>query len=106
MKYKVDFQKEYKTSEHISETIYVVVVIDHNHYHNRPFIFTKEVHPSSYTDVKGMVEEWNCGSYYTREFQAEVTIDDVIKAFINDGSVCKAYNSNTKCIEPVYFDHD
>ena len=75
MKYKVDFQKEYKTSEQISETIYIVVV-DHNHYHNRPFIFTREVHPSSYTDVKGMVEEWNCGSYYTREFQAEVTIDD------------------------------
>ena len=105
MKYTIDFQKEYKTSEHITEVIYVVV-IDHNHYHNRPFIFTKEVHPSSYTDVEGMVEEWNCGCYYTREFKAEVTIDDVIKAFVNDQPVCKAYYSNTKSVEEVYFDHD
>ena len=105
MKYTIDFQKEYKRSEHIIETIYVVVV-DNNHYHNRPFIFTREVHPSNYVDVKGMVEEWNCGSYYTREFQAEVTINDVIKAFINDEPVCKAYDSHTKCIEEVYFDHD
>ena len=104
MKYTVDFQKEYKISEHITEIIYVVVV-DRN-YHSRPFIFTKEVHPSSYKDVEGMVEEWNCGSYYTREFQADITIGDVVRAFINDEPVCKAYYSNTKSVEEVYFDHD
>lgn len=105
MKYTIDFQKEYKISEQITETIYVVLVTNEE-YTNRPFVFTKRVRPSNWRDIQGTVEQWDCGCYHTREFQAEVSIDDVVRAFVNYESICNAYNSYTESVEEVYFDHD
>ena len=105
MNYSIDFQKEYVVSEQVTETIFVIVV-NNEDYKNHPLVFTKIVHPSSYIDVKGVVEEWHCGEYSTREFQAVVSLDDVINAFISGDAVCRAYHSYAECVAEVYFNHD
>lgn len=100
MKYMIDFQKEYKISEKETQNYYVVII------DNIPHCFIKTTRPSSWKGVDGDVTVWSCGSYSTREFQADVSLDDVISAFRKDTEICSAIDGRTGKISEVYFDRD